>query len=79
MFASNLSLLGRVHVVFLCTSKTKSRKRLACDVFDSFAKHASPVHDVTDSDPVMQTDGHSSHGHVFCHFQTWILNRRGVK
>ena len=28
---------------------------------DSFG----PVHDVTDSDTVMQTAGHSSHGHVF--------------
>ena len=57
----------------------KNGKRLACDTFDSFAKHASLVHDVTDSDTVMQTAGHSSHGHVFCHFQTWILNRGGVK
>ena len=55
----------------------KNGKRLACDTFYSFAKHASLVHDVTDSDTVMQTAGHSSHGHVFLPLSNMDFEQRG--
>lgn len=40
---------------------------------DSFG----PVHDVTDSDTVMQTAGHSSHGHVFSPLSNMDLEQTG--
>ena len=42
---------------------TKSRKRLAHDLFATFATHAGLVHDITDTDCWAQNG--STHGHVF--------------
>ena len=45
----------------------KSRKRLACDVFDTLATHAGFAHGVTDTDCLAQNV--STHGRVFATFK----------
>ena len=46
--ASNLSSSGCSHVGSLFTNE--EQKRLARDMFDTFATHSNLVHDITDTD-----------------------------
>ena len=62
-------------------SKTKlpfralmSKKRLAHNIFNTFASHVSLICDITDTDCWAQND--SSHGHVFTTFKHWFLATR---
>ena len=52
----------------------KSRKMLLSDACDTFATHASMVHNVTDIDCWAQNG--STHGHVFATFQHRFLTKK---
>ena len=55
----------------------KSRKRLARDVFDTFASYAGLVYDVTDTDCCAQNN--STHGHLFSTFKRRFFKKRDEK
>ena len=57
--------------------RMKSKKRLARDVFNTFATHASLISDVTDIDCSVQTG--SSRGRVFSEFQTSSFDKQDEK
>ena len=61
--------------IFVRSLPTKSRKRLARDVFDTFTTHAGLVHDVTNTDCRAQNG--STHGRVFATFiqRRFLTNR----
>ena len=47
--------------MLVCSLPLKSRKRLACDVFDTFATHFGFGHDVTDTHCLVVFSGLSNH------------------
>ena len=45
--------------MLVCSLQMKGRKRLACDVLDTFATHAGLVYDITDIDWAQNGNTHS--------------------
>ena len=72
-FPPNLSSSRRKPSRFILTNEKQS-EGWAGDVVDTFTTHASLVYDVTDTDCRAQNG--STHGRVFCDFQTSLFNKR---